>query len=285
MILKIRHILYYIASLLIMAALFHTSGLAQSASFINPLGTTVETRFMLPDGYERVPAPKNSYAYFLRRLQMLPYGTIYSNSSSEAHFAGMLNMVQINNMQQDIHLCVRLRAEYFFKQEQYDKIGFTISNFTRIFYVPWVEGLKLVINDKQHWTKQSAGVDRLRTFYNYLGFIFNHSDINTVQTDLQPISINNIMPGDMFIQISHPGKAVIVLDVAYNLTTGDRIFLLAKTYSAARTASVLVNPKEAWSGSPWYTIKVGENKITTPEFVFYKQDLRRFQGVLMTSKK
>jgi len=188
-------------------------------------------------------------------------------------------------MQQDIHLCIRLRAEYLFKQEQYDKIGFTISNFTRIFYVPWVEGLKLVINDKQYWTKQTKDVDRLRSFTNYLSFIFANSNINTLLADIQSVSVNNIMPGDVFIQTNHPGQAVIVLDVAYNPVTGDRIFLLAKIYSTARTACVLVNPKEAWSGSPWYTIKTGENKIATPGYAFYKQDLRRFQGVVMTAKK
>jgi len=259
---------------------------AQSAAYINPSGTTVETRFILPKGYERVPAARNSYAYFLRRLQMLPYGTVYNNSSSESHYAGILNMPLMNNMLQDTQLCIRLRGEYLFKREQYDNIAFTISNLDRVFYVPWVEGLKLVINDKRYWTKQPKEVDRLRSFRNYLSFIFTHSNVNTLLVDVQSVPVNNIMPGDMFIRASSSsGHAVIVLDVAYNPATGDRIFLLAKTYKSARTACVLINPKDAWSGSPWHTVKAGENRIATQGFTFYRQDLRRFQDVSMTTKK
>jgi len=89
------------------------------------------------------------------------------------------------------------------------------------------------------------------------------------------------MPGDMFIQAGLQGAAVVVLDVAYNLATGDRIFLLARTHKSSKTAWVLANPKEAWSGSPWYSIKTDGNKIVIPDFTFYKTDLRRYKETQM----
>lgn len=276
---------YAASSLMLIGALCcRTSLSAQSAAYINPTGTTVETRFKLPDGYERIPAAKNSYVYFLRHLPMLPYGTNCCNDPSEAHYAGRLNIPAINNMLQDLHLCIRLRGEYFFRQEQYDKIAFTIINFKRLFYTPWVEGLDIVINDKRYRTKQPKNVDRLPSFRNYLTFVFSNTNAKTLLADVQPVPANNIMPGDMFIHADHPSYTVIVLDVAYNPKTGDRIFLLATTNKSTKTSCILVNPKEAWSGSPWYSIKAGETKLTTPEFVFNKQDLRRFQEMSMASK-
>jgi hypothetical protein len=256
---------------------------AQSASFINPAGTTIETRFTLPEGYKRVPVQKNSYAYFLRRLPMLPYDAVSNNSPPESQHVGALNLYPMNNMLKEIQLCVRLRGEYFFRREQYDKIGFSIVNFQRVFYREFVEGLMMTIGDKSYSTKQRLGVERYSSFNGYLGFVFINSDINTTLLDVQSVFINDIMPGDMFIQSGSSGGAVIVLDVAYNPSTGDRIFLLAKNHKPARVAYVLVNPKERWSGSPWYKVKTEGDKIVTPEFVFYKHDLRRFQDMMVTT--
>ena len=271
-----RHIVCYVVLLIMMRALgCPISLLAQSAHYVNKEGTTVETRFMLPTGYERIPAVRNSYAYFLRHLRMLPYSTIYNNDPSENYQVSTLNLLLMDNIQHDIHLCIRLRGEYLFSQEQYDKMAFSIV-IGRIFYVPWAKGLKLEINGKPYWTQQPAGIDYLTTFLNYLSFIFHHSDVNTILSDVYSISIDDIMPGDMFIQTRHPSAAVVVLDVATNPTTGDRIFLLARVHKSFQTVDVLVNPKEAWSGSPWYSTKTTDNKIIIPGFVFYKTNLWRF---------
>ena len=142
----------YAVSLIMLGTLScHTFLLAQSAHYINAAGKTVETRFMLPPGYERVPAVKNSYAYFLRHLRMLPY----NNNLSETHQVSTLNLPLMDNIQQEIHLCIRLRGEYLFSQKQYDKIAFSIVP-ERIFYVPWAKGLELKINDKPYWTQQPS---------------------------------------------------------------------------------------------------------------------------------
>jgi len=267
-----RHIICYVVLLIMMGALgCPASLLAQSAHYVNTEGTMVVTRFMLPPGYERIPAAKSSYAYFLRHLRMLPY----NNDQLESHQVSTLNLPLIDNIQQDIHLCIRLRGEYLFSQKQYDKMAFSIVT-GRIFYVPWAKGLELEINDKQYWTQQPSGIDYLTTFQNYLSFIFHHSDVNTILSDVYSVSIDDVMPGDMFIQTMFPSAAVVVLDVAVNSTTGDRIFLLARVHKSFQMVDVLINPKETWSGSPWYSIKTGDNKIVIPDFVFYKTNLWRF---------
>ncbi len=279
--LKKQHILHTVALIFFLEALaFPISLSAQSVGYINPSGKTVETRFILPKGYERIPADKNSYTYFLRHLYLFPDGTVSGDNPPMGHSAGILNvdMAAIDRVQHDAQMCLCLRGEYLFEQEQYDKIAFTIITFEYIPYVEWVEGMLLVIKDKTYITKSYTSIERYRTFRNYLGFITTNADVFTLLVDVQPISINDIMPGDMFIQATRPGRVVVVLDVAYNPTTGDRIFLLARNCTPIRTAYVLVNP-EGWSGSPWYSVKTEGNKIITPEYVFYKRDLRRFREI------
>ncbi len=80
-------------------------------------------------------------------------------------------------------------------------------------------------------------------------------------------------PGDVFIRGGSPGHAVIVMDMAMN-RNGEKIYLLAQSYMPAQDIHVLRNPMEPdWS--PWY--KTVENQaITTPEWIFYPNQLRRW---------
>jgi len=271
--LKIRHTLYKTSLPLIIITAFcaHASLLAQSSNYINPSGMTVETRFKLPEGYVRIPAAGNSYAYFLRNLSMFPDGAAFEIEPPEGPYAGILNMRVLDTIRQDIHLGVRLRAEYLFQRKLYDRIAFTIIT-EKIPYVPFVKGLQLTIQGKSHFTKPPADIHRYSTFSRYLSFIFRHSDVTTILSDMRLVSIDNIMPGDMFVQTARPGYAVVVLDVARNPATGDRIFLLAKNYKQEQNVFVLMQR----GNSPWYSIKPEDDKIISPEFIFYRVNLRRF---------
>lgn len=253
-------------------------------AFIDPSGMTVETRFKLPKGYERLYGDEASYAYYLRHLRMMEDGAVvkYFDGAVKANdhiYAGVLNVdMGLEDLQQDAELCIRLKAEYLFDRQQYDKIAFTISTRVRIPYVKWVEGMQIVINDKTYWTKSSTEIDRYRTLRRYLDFIFTHADINTLLVDVQRVPLHSIQPGDLFVQDSRPGHAVIVLDVAEHPVTGDRIYLLAQSYRPAQIPHVLMNPENG-DLSPWYSISTVSDRIPTPEYLFHKRDLRRFREV------
>jgi hypothetical protein len=259
-------------------------------SFINTEGQTVRTRFIPPPGYIREPADETSYTDFLLNLQLLPHGSpvkYYDGTpkpNDDIYVAVVAIDVGLEDLQQAPEICVRLRGEYLFKQQQYNKISFTISNHKHISYVDWVEGLKMIIDGKTYWTKSPTDADRYVTFKRYLEFIFTHGDIETLLDDVQRGSLDRILPGDMFIQITRPGHVVIVLDVAENPDTGDRVFLLAQSYKPAQSLHVLVNPGNE-KLSPWYSTSDIDDKILTPEFIFYKRDLRRFREMPETSPK
>jgi hypothetical protein len=252
--------------------------------FINATGRTVESRFVAPSGYVRVPVEEVSYAAYLRNLPLLPHGSqvkYYDGSPKPNNgiYVGVVFIdVGLEDLQQAPEICIRLRGEYLFKQQQYNKISFTISNHKRVSYVNWVEGLKMIIDGKTYWTKSPTDANRYPTFKRYLEFIFTHGDIETLLDDVQRSSLEHIQPGDMFIQIARPGHVVVVIDVAENADTGDRVFLLAQSYKPAQSLQILVNPDDA-NLSPWYSVSAVDDKITTPEFIFYKRDLRRFREI------
>jgi hypothetical protein len=251
---------------------------------ININGRTVESRFITPPGYVRVPLEEASYAAYLRNLQLLPHGSPvkYFDGSIKPNndiYAGVVFIdVGLEDLQPAPEICIRLRGEYLFKQQQYNKISFTISNHKRVSYVDWVEGIKMMIDGKTYWTKSPTDAGRYPTFKRYLEFIFTHGDIETLLDDVQRSSLDHIQPGDMFIQVARPGHVVVVVDVAENTNTGDRLFLLAQSYKPAQSLQILVNPNDA-NLSPWYSVSAIDDKITTPEFIFYKRDLRRFREI------
>ena len=80
--------------------------------------------------------------------------------------------------------------------------------------------------------------------------------------------------GDVFIQTGNPyGHAVIVVDMAENPDSGEKVYMLAQSYMPAQDIQILVNRKNSLY-SPWYLLD--ENSIETPEWRFNKNDLKRF---------
>jgi hypothetical protein len=71
-----------------------------------------------------------------------------------------------------------------------------------------------------------------------------------------------------------PGHCELVVDAAINKTTGERMFLLAQSFMPAQNIEILINPIRA-DFTPWYSNKI-ENTLYTPEWTFYKNDLKRF---------
>jgi hypothetical protein len=62
--------------------------------------------------------------------------------------------------------------------------------------------------------------------------------------------------------------------MAVNRISGEKVFMLAQSYMPAQDIHILKNLSER-NISPWYRIPL-ENEINTPEWIFYKQDLYRF---------
>ena len=147
---------------------------------------------------------------------------------------------------------MRLREEYLFAAKKFDSILFTDN-----------EG-------KAYHFTEPYNSSHLHT---YLQTVFGMCGYASLSKQLHPADIKNMQAGDVFIRGGFPGHAVIVMDVAIN-ETGKKIFLLAQSYMPAQDIHVLLNRLNT-TLSPWYD-DAGETKIYTPEYVFAKNELKRW---------
>jgi len=104
--------------------------------------------------------------------------------------------------------------------------------------------------------------------------IFNYAGTLSLSKEMKAITIDQLNIGDVFIKGGSPGHAVIVVDVATNSETGAKIFLLAQSYMPAQEIQLLKNPSNE-DLSPWYSTDFGD-VLNTPEWTFYKNELKRF---------
>jgi hypothetical protein len=91
---------------------------------------------------------------------------------------------------------------------------------------------------------------------------------------MKRIPLKDLQIGDVFLKGSDPGHCVIVVDMAQNTKTGEKIFLLAQSYMPAQDIHILKNPANE-DGNPWYSIDFGDVLIT-PEWQFIKDQVYRF---------
>jgi hypothetical protein len=244
-------------------------------------GSTVKTRFALPEGYVRITPEKNSFAEYLQNLPLKPEGTKALNydGSEKRPNDVYVAVVDIDVGEKDLQQCadavVRLRAEYLFAQQKFDDIKFNFTNGFTAQYSKWREGYRISINgNKVSWVKKAVESTSYAEFRKYLDVVFTYAGTLSLEKELTPIDISEIEIGSVFIKGGSPGHAVIVVDLAVNKSTGDKIFLLAQSYMPAQDIQILKNPNND-TQSPWYSTKFGETLIT-PEWTFKKTQLRKF---------
>lgn len=243
-------------------------------------GNTVETRFPVPNGFERTNENTSSFGYFLRNLPLKKAGSLvkYYDGDAKADdaYSAVIDL-PIGN--KDLHQCadavMRLRADYLFKQKQYDKIHFNFTNGFRVDYTKWAEGNRIAVKgNKTSWVKKTKPDYSATTYWNYMEQIFQFAGTASLEKELKPITaVSDIQIGDVFIKGGFPGHAVIVVDMAKN-KQGKKIFMLAQSYMPAQELQILKNPNNS-KISPWYSEEFGETLIT-PEWTFKKAHLKRF---------
>jgi hypothetical protein len=155
---------------------------------------------------------------------------------------------------------MRLRAEFLYARQRYEDIHFNFVS----------DGLP------RYYENYNEGDHSYDKFRQYLDYVFSYANTRSLSQELlSPGSIFEMQSGDVLIQIGNPyGHAVIVVDMAINATTGEKVFLLAQSYMPAQDIQILINPDHP-AISPWYLL--GEGLIKTPEWTFQPNDLKRFE--------
>lgn len=248
---------------------------------LNTEGETIATRFSPPRGFERLSAETNSFAAYLRNLPLKPNGSLVNyydgrNKSPRGVYCGVIDMeISNRDLQQCADAVMRLRGEYLYHSEQYDKIHFNFTNGFRVDYNNWKNGKRVKINgNKTSWVSSASPSNTYQDFRKYMELVFAYAGTLSLSKELKPTQLEDMQIGDVFIQGGSPGHAVIVVDMAINKSTGEKLFMLAQSYMPAQETQVLINPKNK-NISPWYSLSF-EGSLRTPEWTFEKGDLMRF---------
>ena len=249
---------------------------------INPRGNTIKNRFNPPEGFERISANHNSFAKYLQNLPLKPHGSnvFYYNGSVKPNTVheAVINMdVGNRNLQQCADAVMRLRGEFLFAKEQYEKIYFNFTNGFRVDYSKWVQGYRIKIKgNKTWWIKSAQFSNSYNVFRKYMNIIFAYSGTLSLEKELIPVDYKKLQIGDIFIQGGSPGHAVIIVDMAINKSTDEKIFMLAQSYMPAQDIHILKNWGDS-KNSPWYKLNVDDIIISTPEWEFKTTSLKRFK--------
>ena len=237
----------------------------QDQPIIDTAGKTIFKRFDPPPGFMRTVIDTSSFGFYLRHLKLKTFGTRvrYYDGRSKNKSNVYISVIDMDIGNRDLQQCadaiMRLRSEFLYARQRYRDIHFNfVSDGQPRYYEEFIEG------------DHSYG-----KFRRYLDYVFSYANTRSLSQEL--ISLNSIAEmqiGDVFIQTGNPyGHAVIVVDMAKNLDTGKKVYMLAQSYMPAQDIQVLVN-RENSKISPWYIL--GDDQIETPEWTFNPGDLKRF---------
>ncbi|QTA85309.1 DUF4846 [Desulfonema magnum] len=236
----------------------------------------------VPEGYQRTAVSPGSFESWLRHLPVKNGNhPVYlfngqKKSDQEVHVAVIDIDVGNKDLQQCADAVIRLRAEYFYSMGNYKAIHFNFTSGDEASFGKWTEGYRPVVKgNKVRWHRSQAYNASYAKFRKYLDTVFLYAGTHSLSKELQPVkNVNNMKPGDVFIEGGFPGHAVIVVDMAVNKATGKKLFLLAQSYMPAQDIHILKNPVNQ-GRNPWYKINFGQ-KLYTPEWTFERNQLKRF---------
>lgn len=267
-------------------------------ALVNPEGDTILTRFLVPEGFERVEAPAGSFAEFLRNLKLKPdgYALHYlSNgkktnefgesvtvavpgalvpkneySTPQAH-AAVLDFEMLNTSEQCADTLMHLWAEYLYQNGRYGEIKFTYYNSGFVCdFEHYTKGYRpYTKNGKTSWRQNGKVGSSRGIFEAYLKNVFSNCKTTSIYyDDVIFKNTTDMKIGDMFLvpaENGHGGHVVMVCDMIKNTQTGEVRFMTLQGSLPAVEAHVMMNAEEA-DMSPWQNTKFKDGFFTSATY-------------------
>ncbi len=265
---------------------------------IDPQGNTLKSRYIcLDDDWERPYT--DEYSKWLLDLELYPQGheTRYYNGdvkyNSSQICVGVLKMDLVgaftkggkevpSDLQQCADACIRLWAEYLWKNKQYEKIHFKGGNGFVYEYTKWAAGYRVHFDKNWHatWSKDAQPDHSYATFRKYLSLVFTYCGTLTLSKELKKAEATDLRPGDILIYGGSPGHALTVMDVLRNKKTGQLRVMFSQSYMPAQEIEILASPDD--NNAPWFDIDIEKRPwVNTPQWYFdfnNKSNFRRWSG-------
>ena len=256
-----------------------TTSEVEEISFIDPNGQELALRILPPNGYERIPAEEGSFLQYCRAFPVKEDGSKVllhdgsEKSNQDAHVAVLNLPIENADLQQCADSIMRMYAEYFLETGQEDRIKFHFTNGFEAVYTKWRDGYRIKVEGNQvSWVHSAEYDDSYETFVKYMRMVFSYAGTLSMDGEADPVSLNDITAGDVFLKGGSPGHVVMVVDVCEN-EQGQKAFLLAQGYMPAQEFHVLKNP--ASDTDPWYYVDEVKYPFLTPEYAFDEGSLQR----------
>ena len=251
---------------------------------INTTGMTVNSRVTVPDSFFRPPFPISTYQSYLQSLVIKSADSkVMKYDGYEKKFICYSAVLQIDLMEEDMmrgeHYIQYLRAKFLYNSSKYDMIDFSYDDGRSLTFEQWAEGARFVWQDSIYIIDTIAGVNYTEnSFKKYMDQVYMNSTTNGLAMDTKLLEVGSLSIGDLMIQpkdMHTPGHAVLVIDMAVNPLTGEKMVLLAQGFSPTQDMHILSNPYEA-DISPWYRVQEDNMYFTTAQWTFRKKHIRRF---------
>lgn len=253
---------------------------APAFSLFSPEGETLEARIHPPAGYVRISSDETELTTFLRNFPLKKDGSkvlLYNGKElrNQKNHAAIFDLpLENRDLQQCADSIMRIYAEYYWSQEEYDRIAFHLTNGFLMEYTKWRDGNRLQVDGNDvRWAKTQEADDSYDNFHRYLSMLFAYAGTLSLAEESEAIEVKDIRPGDMFLQGGSPGHCVLIIDIAED-ANGSRCFLLAQGYMPAQDFHVLKNPLHP--EDPWYYASEITFPLATPSWTFREGSLMRW---------
>ncbi|MBO4580966.1 MAG: hypothetical protein J5701_01590 [Bacteroidales bacterium] len=219
----------------------------------------------VPFGYRRVACDNAAFGTFLRSLPLEKKGAkvmLYTGDTANYQFLSyaVVDLPILSNAEQCADACMRLRAEYLFRQGKYGEIRF---------------------NDVNGKTLTYTGGSSRKAFEKYLKQVYDVANTFSLSRELRQRPLAEVQAGDVFVYAAadRPGNryghAVMVVDVARHPRSGKKVLLLAEGNTPARSIHVMQNSGHPFL-SPWFELDEKAGKLRFSVFRFLPDELRHF---------
>jgi hypothetical protein len=244
--------------------------------------SALDERYAAPDGFTRAAVTPGSFGAWLRHLPLAAPGSPVKSYRGGVilppDHENLAAVVAIDVGDGDLQQCadsvIRLHAEWLFSQGRRDET-YRAASGAAMPFARWARGERMVPEGIGfRWAASARPDDGHASFRRWLSGVFAWANTGSLARDTDPITLDDLRPGDFVVQPGAPGHAVLVLDLA-RAPDGRRALLLGQGFMPAQSFHVL-RPSAA---SAWFIVESGALALATPFWApFPWKALRRFPG-------
>ncbi len=249
---------------------------------INTTAPAIIKNINPPQGYRWVNEINNSFEFYLQNISLKPQGSPILDyagnriSNQSEHVAILDYDIGTRDLQQCADAVIRLRAEYLYKMNRFDEIGFHFTSGDFFTWNQYKSGVRAIVGGPHVYFENIAAPENSRiSFRKYLDAIYNYAGTISLFKETMPVlNDDEIKPGDILITPGSPGHAIIIVGRAKN-SQGKSVYLLAEGYTPAQSIHVITNTENE-NISPWYILSTQTSPTYTARYIFTQTNIRSF---------